>query len=183
MTQSVKKWKNVSNILSNPIHLSGTISESIVDGPGIRFVIFTQGCPKRCFMCHNEETQSLTGGFHESMDKLVSQWRKNPLLSGITISGGEPFLQPKEVLYLIDKALETNLNIVVYSGFYYEELLKMKNKYIQEILAKANYLIDGPFEHQLKNLNLLFRGSSNQRIIDLKETINQQELITIESFN
>lgn len=173
----------MSNTLSNPIRLSGTISESIVDGPGMRYVIFTQGCPKRCFMCHNEETQSLTGGHFESMDNLVENWRKNPLLSGITISGGEPFIQPKEVLYLVNKALETNLNIVLYSGFYYHELKAMKNKYVNEILSKAHYLIDGPFEYQLKNLNILFRGSTNQRIIDLKESNLKEEVVTIESFD
>lgn len=174
----------MSNISSNNnlIKLSGTITESIVDGPGMRYVIFTQGCPKRCFMCHNEETQSLDGGYFEEMDLLVETWRKNPLLSGITISGGEPFIQPKEVLYLVNKALETNLNIVLYSGFYYDELIKMNNKYVNDILSKATYLIDGPFEYQLKNLNILFRGSTNQRIIDLQKTKINQKLVKIESF-
>lgn len=172
----------MSNILNNQIRLSGIIEESIVDGPGIRFVIFTQGCPKRCFMCHNASTQNLTGGYIENLDKIVDNWCKNPLIDGITISGGEPFIQPDKVLYLVEKALETNLNVLLYSGFYYEELIKMNNKYINEILDKANYLIDGPFEYKLKNLNLLFRGSSNQRIIDLQKTKLFNKLITIESF-
>lgn len=181
MMLNEKKLKNVSNI-SNKIKLSGTIGESIVDGPGLRYVIFTQGCPKRCFMCHNAETQSLDGGYYEDIDVIISKWRKNPIISGITISGGEPFIQPKQVLKLVEAALETNLDVVLYSGFYYEELISMNNKYIQEILSKAQYLIDGPFEYSLKNLNILFRGSENQRIIDLTKTRINKELITIESF-
>lgn len=183
MMRKEKKLKNVSNILSDKeIRLSGVISESIVDGPGIRYVIFTQGCPKRCFMCHNANTQPLEGGYIESLDKLVNEWRENPLLTGITISGGEPFIQPQKVLYLVRKAKETGLNVVLYSGFYYEELLKMNNDCINAILKEADYLIDGPFEYQLKNLNLLFRGSSNQKIIDLSKTKLNDKIITIESF-
>jgi len=156
MMLNAKKLKNVSNILNkDEIRLSGIIKESIVDGPGFRYVIFTQGCPKRCFMCHNASTQPLEGGYIEKMDNLVNDWRKNPLLSGITVSGGEPFIQPEAVLYLVRKAKETDLNVVLYSGFYYDELLKMNNEYIKSLLEEADYLIDGPFEYQLKNLNLL----------------------------
>jgi len=154
--QKEKKLMNVSNILNNnEIRLSGIIEESIVDGPGYRFVIFTQGCPKRCFMCHNEETQSLTGGYIEKLENIVNMFKKESLIEGITISGGEPFIQPDKVLYLVKEAKKLNLNVLLYSGFYYEELVKQNNKYINEILNTADYLIDGPFEYKLKNLNLL----------------------------
>ena len=179
-----KKLKNVSNILSkDEIRLSGLIEESIVDGPGFRFVIFTQGCPKRCFMCHNAETQSMDGGYVEKLDNITKKWKGNPLLKGITISGGEPFIQPDKVLYLIKEAKKDNLDVVIYSGFYYEELVDRGNKYVLEILKLADYLIDGPFDYKLKNLNLLFRGSSNQRIIDLKQTYKTKELSFIETFD
>jgi len=181
--QKEKKLMNVSNILNNnEIRLSGIIEESIVDGPGYRFVIFTQGCPKRCFMCHNEETQSLTGGYIEKLENIVNMFKKESLIEGITISGGEPFIQPDKVLYLVKEAKKLNLNVLLYSGFYYEELVKQNNKYINEILNTADYLIDGPFEYKLKNLNLLFRGSSNQRIINLKETNKENKLIFINEF-
>lgn len=169
------------NISSDEIRLSGIIEESIVDGPGFRFVIFTQGCPKRCFLCHNEETQSLTGGYIEKLDKIVSMFSNNPLIKGITISGGEPFIQPDKVLYLVRKAKELNLNVLLYSGFYYNELQRM-NDSVKTILKEADYLIDGPFVHTEKNLNLLFRGSNNQRIIDLKETNKINDLVFIDSF-
>ncbi len=165
-----KKLKSVSNTLSKTIRLSGIIEESIVDGPGIRYVIFTQGCLKRCYQCHNEETHALDGGYEQKLDEIVEAWRKNPLIKGITLSGGEPFLQADQCLHLIKKAKETNLNVIIYSGYYYEELLKFPSPSIKQILDQSDYLIDGPFEYRLKNLNLLFRGSTNQRIIDLQAT-------------
>lgn len=178
-----KKLMNVSNILSNnEIRLSGIIEESVVDGPGYRFVIFTQGCPKSCFMCHNAETQSMTGGYIEKLDNIVNSFTKESLIEGITISGGEPFIQPDKVLYLVKKAKEHNLNVLLYSGFYYEELIKLNNEHVNEILNTADYLIDGPFNYKLKNLNLLFRGSSNQRIINLKETNLNNKLSFVDEF-
>lgn len=176
-----KKLKSVSNTLNN-IKLSGVIKESIVDGPGFRYVIFTQGCKKRCFMCHNAETQPLDGGYEEKLDNLVLDWQNNPLLQGITISGGEPFLQPEAVLYLMKKAKETNLDVLVYSGYYIEDLRRFNNKYVDEIFKVADYLIDGEFEFTNKDLNLLFRGSSNQRIIDLNLTNERNELVIINNF-
>lgn len=169
--------------ISNEIRLSGVIGESIVDGPGFRYVIFTQGCRKRCFMCHNSETQSLDGGYIERIDRIVNDWRKNPMLQGITISGGEPFLQPEAVLQLIKKAKETNLDVIVYSGYYYHELKNYNNKYVNEILETADYLIDGPFEMWNKSLNVLFRGSTNQRIINLKKSTDESNLHFIENFD
>lgn len=175
---------NVLNTLKkDEIRLSGIIEESIVDGPGYRFVIFTQGCPKRCFMCHNPETQSLEGGYTYKLNKIVEKFSKDSLITGITISGGEPFIQPDKVLYLVKEAKKINLNVLLYSGFYYEQLIDLNNKYINEILNNADYLIDGPFEYKKKDLSLLFRGSSNQRIIDLKKTKLKNKLTIIESFN
>lgn len=160
----------MSNISDSEIRISGIITESIVDGPGIRFVLFTQGCKKRCYGCHNEATQDLNGGMIEQLDDIVKLWRKNPMLQGITISGGEPFLQPDKVLYLAKKAKETGLDVVVYSGYYYDELKGFENESIDELLETADYLIDGPFQYRNKNLEILFRGSSNQRIVDLGKT-------------
>ncbi|HHT98678.1 MAG TPA: radical SAM protein [Acholeplasma sp.] len=166
---NVRKLKNVLNI-SNNIRLSGIINESIVDGPGFRYVIFTQGCYKRCFMCHNESTQPLNAGFLKDMDEIVSDFIKNPMLQGITISGGEPFIQPRESLYIAKKALEHGLDVMMYSGYYYEELKKSKNKYVHELLDCITYLVDGPFEFDKRHLNLRFRGSSNQRFIHLDKS-------------
>ncbi len=105
-------------------------------------------------------------------------WKKNPLIHGITISGGEPFLQPEAVYELIKLAKLDDLDVIVYSGYTYESLSHRGCKYTEQILKTADILIDGPFIQQLKNLNLLWRGSSNQRIIDLKETNRLQEVVT-----
>ena len=162
-----RKFQNVSNIIKK-VRLSGVIEESIVDGPGLRYVIFFQGCHKRCYMCHNPKTWDILGGYLQNLDELVKSFSNNPLLKGITISGGEPFLQPEPLLYLTKKAQENNLDVIIYSGYYYNELIKFNNPTVLEVLKTANYLIDGPFEYLKKDLSLLFRGSGNQRIMDLK---------------
>lgn len=174
------RWMSVSNTPNEVIRLSGIIHESIVDGPGLRFVIFTQGCHKRCEGCHNPSTHDLMGGYLKSMDEIVDMWQKNPLLKGITISGGEPFIQAKQSLYLATRAKQNGLDVLVYSGYYYEELKRSKNVFVHQLLETADYLIDGPFECKLKDLNLLFRGSKNQRIICLNETIKQNQVILYE---
>ena len=158
--------KNIKNL----IKISGLVNDSIVDGPGMRFVVFTQGCLVGCKGCHNPETWDPEGGRLVEVDDIVKAWQKNPLIEGITISGGDPFLQPDKTLYLVKKAKETNLSVVVYSGRYYEELLDLENPAINEILKTADILIDGPFEIEKLNLELPYRGSDNQRVIDLNKT-------------
>ena len=169
----------MSNTL-NKIRLASIIEESIVDGPGIRFVIFTQGCKRKCQGCHNPQTLPLNGGYLEDIQGLSNKWKNNPLLKGITISGGEPFLQADKVRIIIDQAIKDHLDILIYSGYYYEELLKLNNQDINYILDNIDYLIDGPFEINKKNLNLLFRGSSNQRYINIKESRKMNKIVTVE---
>ncbi len=156
--------------LNNLMRVSGFVNDSIVDGPGLRFVIFAQGCLLECPGCHNVETWDLEGGRLVELDDICKMWKKNPLLEGITISGGDPFLQPDKTLYLDNYTKEDNLSVVVYSGEYYEDLLKKENPIINQILELSDLLIDGPFEIDKLNLNLLYRGSENQRIIDLVKT-------------
>ena len=156
--------------INNLIRVSGFVNDSIVDGPGMRFVVFTQGCLIGCPGCHNPETWDPEGGTLMEVDDIVSLWRENPLIEGITISGGDPLLQPDKTLYLVRKAKETSLSVVIYSGKYYEELRELNNVTINSILDEADILIDGPFEIDKLNLDLAYRGSENQRIIDLKKT-------------
>lgn len=167
--------------MDKQIRIAGTVNDSVVDGPGLRFTIFTQGCPHGCKGCHNPETWDKEAGSFVNMDDLVNKWRKNPLIQGITISGGEPLIQPDKTLYLIKKAKETKLDVVIYTGYYYEKLIEMDNPIINEILNLADYLIDGPFIISKLNLNLMYRGSENQRIILLQETIKESKLITTDN--
>lgn len=176
--QNGKKLKSVLST-SSDIRLSGIIKESIVDGPGLRYVIFTQGCLKRCFMCHNQQTLPLDGGYLKKTDEIVLDFIKNPLLKGITLSGGEPFLQAKACLYLAQEAHKHNLNVVVYSGYTYEVLKASHDTAILALLKEADILIDGPYIHELRSYDLIFKGSSNQRMIDLKKTHEQNKVVII----
>lgn len=159
----------------NTCRIAGIISESIVDGPGIRYVIFMQGCLHNCKGCHNPETHDLNGGFIKEIEQIKKEITDNPLLDGITISGGEPFLQPKEALLLALFAKEKKLNVMVYTGFTYEQIVKDPIK--KELLDNIDYLVDGPFILEEKSLLLNFKGSRNQRIIDINKTKQQEKII------
>ena len=164
--------------MDNMIRIAGVVKESIVDGPGIRYVVFTQGCPHKCVGCHNPQTHSYDGGKLVDIDKIVKDIEKNPLLKGVTISGGEPFEQAKKVANLISK-LNPKLTIMAYTGYTFEYLKENSNDtngYL-DLLSKIDVLIDGKFEIKLRDLNLEFRGSSNQRAINCKESLKENKLI------
>lgn len=164
------------------IRLSGYVNDSLVDGPGVRLAIFTQGCLYACPGCHNPHTWDPKGGVDVPIDDLVAVWRKNPLLDGITLSGGEPLYQKEKLLPLLRAVVEDGLNVVMYTGSTYEALIAKEDPVINEILTYVDYLIDGPFVLAKKNLTLLYRGSSNQRIIALKKSTKDQ-LVLIEKMN
>lgn len=151
------------------LRINGVIEESIVDGEGIRFVVFTQGCRHDCPGCHNPTTHPLNGGELVDIENILKRILENPLLEGVTFSGGEPFLQPKPLSGLAKSIKKAGLNITVYTGYMYEKLLELsKNDTdIAELLSLTDILIDGPYVEEQKDLSLAFRGSKNQRIIDL----------------
>ncbi len=165
--------------MNNKIRIAGFVNDSLVDGPGIRLTIFTQGCPYACPGCHNPDTWSATGGEVVDIDYLAAIWRKNPLLDGLTLSGGEPLFQKEKLLPLIKLAKADGLNIVLYTGTTIEKLRKQNDPVTDEILTLVDYLIDGPFILKEKNLKLLYRGSNNQRIIDLRKSTSDK-LVLIE---
>lgn len=151
------------------IRIAGIISESVTDGEGLRYVIFTQGCPHHCFGCHNPKTHSFAGGYEVETDSLKKEIFENPLLAGITFSGGEPFCQPKPLAELAKAVHSRGLNVWSYTGYTLEALREKNDEDINALLANLDVLVDGKFEMDLKDLTLPFRGSSNQRIIRLKE--------------
>nr|WP_315019737.1 anaerobic ribonucleoside-triphosphate reductase activating protein [uncultured Aminipila sp.] len=161
-----EKWKKSS------IRIAGIIRESIVDGPGIRFTIFCQGCPHKCEGCHNPETHDFKGGYDCSIEKILKEIDKNPLLAGVTFSGGDPMCQPGEFLTLAQEIKKRSLDIVIFSGYTFEELQIMaeSNQSINDLLLLTDYLIDGKFMLAEKDLALNFRGSRNQRYIDMNLT-------------
>lgn len=157
------------------IRLAGLVNDSIVDGTGFRLTVFVQGCPHNCPGCHNPQTHDVNGGYMGDTDDILETAKKNPLLEGLTFSGGEPFLQPEPLALLADEAHKAGYNIFCYTGYIYEELLKDKAAY--ELLKRVDYLIDGPFIEARKSLMLTFRGSDNQRIIDVKKSLAAGEAV------
>ena len=135
------------------IRIAGTVSESIVDGPGIRYTIFTQGCPHHCEGCHNPETHDFSGGRLADTDKIYNHIAENPLLKGITFSGGEPFCQPAPLYDLAKR-------------------IKVKN-----LLSVVDILVDGKFILAQRSLELHFKGSRNQRIIDCKKSLETGNVV------
>lgn len=166
--------------MNNKIHIYGVVNQSSVDFIGLRYVIFAQGCHRNCEGCHNPLSQSFDDniGSYITIDEIIEEINKNPLLDGITYSGGEP-LEQVDVFYELSKRIkkETNLNICCYTGYVFEEIIKDNNK--KKIIDVLDYLIDGPFILEKKDYRCLFRGSTNQRIIDIKKTIKNNYNIVL----
>ncbi|MBQ8380175.1 MAG: anaerobic ribonucleoside-triphosphate reductase activating protein [Clostridia bacterium] len=168
--------------MNDEIRIAGIVEESIVDGPGIRYVLFTQGCPHNCKGCHNPQTHDFNMGRMEKCENIINMIDSNPLLKGITLSGGEPFMQAEKLANLINKVGNKKLDVMTYTGFKFEYLLENandENKFMN-LLEKTDILIDGKFEMDKKDENLLFRGSSNQRAIDVKESLKTGKIIEYE---
>lgn len=157
------------------IRVAGIVNDSIVDGPGIRLTIFSQGCFRNCSDCHNPNTHDPTGGYEITVSEVASMIDSNPLLSGITFSGGEPFLQPLTLSLVAKMAHEKKLNVICYTGYLYEELLE--NPSHRTLVEACDYIIDGPYIKDLRNLELRYRGSSNQRIVDVKKSLESKSTI------
>ena len=163
----------------NNLRLCGIEPESIVDGPGFRYVVFVQGCPHNCKGCHNPQSHAFDGGYDRSIESIIGEIKENPLLTGVTFSGGEPFCQAEGLYNLAVEVKKLNKNIYVYSGFTYEQLIKKEDPYIKKLLSVCDVLIDGPYVEEKRNLLLKFRGSENQRIIDLKQSNEEPFLIEV----
>ncbi len=161
------------------IRLAGIVNDSIVDGPGLRLAVFTQGCSHNCPACHNPETHDFKGGYDEDIDNIVKEALNNPLLSGVTLTGGDPFYQVEPCLELAYKLSGHGLSLIVYTGFTWEELdaIRFNNPSVNRFLHEIDFLIDGPFIKEQRDLSLRFRGSSNQRIIDVQKTLMNHELV------
>ena len=152
------------------IRIAGTVSDSIVDGTGLRHTIFTQGCCHHCPGCHNPETHDPNGGKEMDTEEIIAEFKKNPLLSGITLSGGEPFLQPQACLELAKAAHVIGRDVWAYTGYTLEELRGMADTDVDALLEEVDVLVDGRFVMAERSLELRFRGSRNQRILDMKKT-------------
>ncbi|MDK2919743.1 MAG: anaerobic ribonucleoside-triphosphate reductase activating protein [Candidatus Petromonas sp.] len=169
------------------IRLSHQITrDSIVDGPGLRGVIWTQGCRHKCKGCHNPSTHDFNGGFLMDTEDIIEELKSLRLHRGITFSGGEPFEQPIACLEIAKSAKLMGLDIWCYTGYTFEELINKKGeKYKKawaEFLKYIDVLVDGPFVLEKKNLLLKFRGSENQRILDVKKSLKYRMAILKEEY-
>jgi anaerobic ribonucleoside-triphosphate reductase activating protein len=158
--------------MNGAVRIAGVVRESIVDGPGLRFVVFTQGCPHHCVGCHNPQSHDFDGGYDCELDKILAAIGQNPLLSGITLSGGEPFCQAQALLPLARAVRERGLGVMAYSGWTFEELLKLDDPAVKPLLECCDLLVDGRYVEPLRDLTLRFRGSSNQRILDVPASLS-----------
>jgi len=163
------------------IRIAGIVRNSIVDGPGIRYTVFGQGCPLKCEDCHNPQTHDSKGGSLIDIAAIADEVKKDPLLDGITFTGGEPFVQPlqfaalAELLKSQDKP--SSFNIICYTGYSFEELYQSSDSHI--LLERVDILIDGRFDRKRKSFGRHFKGSENQRTLDSKESVRRGKAIEI----
>ena len=164
------------------LRLAGVIRESIVDGPGIRMTVFTQGCPHHCKGCHNEQTWDFSGGYDSSTERILEEAKKDPILRGLTFSGGEPFSQAEALSVLAKEAKENGYDIFCYTGYTFEHLLSQFDAHpeYKELLSNCDWLVDGPFILEKRSLMLRFRGSTNQRILDVKKSLEMGKAVETE---
>ena len=159
------------------ISLSGVTGDSIVDGPGLRLTIFTQGCLHHCPGCHNPQTHDPDGGSWADTEDILAAAAENPLLDGITLSGGDPFLQPIPCLALAEGAHKIGLNVWTYTGYTWEALLEENDAEKLALLKETDVLVDGPFLLAERSLELRFCGSRNQRLIDVKKSLAEDKVV------
>jgi anaerobic ribonucleoside-triphosphate reductase activating protein len=153
------------------LNIGGIEPESIVDGPGFRYTVFVQGCDFRCPGCHNPRLQSFTGGRRLAVAEIIAEIRANPLLSGITLSGGDPFTQAGPCAALAEKVRTLGLSVMTYTGYRWEDLLANGRAGWRRLIEATDILVDGPFILAKKNIDLRFRGSANQRLIDVPRSL------------
>ena len=159
------------------IRIAGYVNDSIVDGPGLRFAVFTQGCTHACPGCHNPETHDPNGGRDEDTDTLIAEMKKNPLLSGLTLSGGDPMLQPLPCLELAKAAHQMHLNVWMYTGYTWEYILEKQDADWMALLQETDVLVDGPFILAQRSLELNYCGSKNQRLIDVEQSLEKGKAV------
>ncbi|MCK0525513.1 MULTISPECIES: anaerobic ribonucleoside-triphosphate reductase activating protein [unclassified Anaerobiospirillum] len=165
---------------STTLKIAGVVTESIVDGPGIRYTIFTQGCPFHCKGCHNPQSQPLKGGLDVKLRVFYDEIKQNPLISGVTFSGGEPFIQAGALAILARVLKAEGYSVWSYSGYTFDKL--ERDDKFRSLLEQLDVVVDGPYVQSKHSLEIDFRGSTNQRIIDVPKSLAQDKIILAEGF-
>lgn len=163
------------------IRLASDITrDSIVDGPGLRTVVWTQGCAHKCQNCQNPQTHDFNGGVEVDIEEVINDLKKTKLQRGITFSGGDPMAQAEAVALIAKEMKKDNLDIWLYTGYTFETIVKAASTYRPEwaeVLKYIDVMVDGPFIQEKHDPFLKFRGSSNQRVIDIKRTLASGRII------
>ncbi len=162
--------------MASDIYMAGITEDSIVDGPGIRTTFYCQGCPHHCPGCHNPETWSFEGGRPFSTDMLLQIAQSNPLCKGVTFSGGEPFAQASAFAELAKMLKREGYEVASYTGYTIEQLMAGSEAQ-KELLAQLDVLIDGPYLEAERSLELNFRGSCNQRVLNVPESLREGKAV------
>ena len=162
------------------MRIANTVGDSIVDGPGMRYVVFVQGCPHHCPGCHNPQTHDPAGGREVAPASLFPAL-DDPLLDGLTLSGGEPMEQPEPCTVLAREAKRRGLNVWVYTGYTYEYLTNEADPARMALLQSADVLVDGPFLLAERSLDVPWRGSRNQRLLDLPRSLAEGKAVCWEA--
>ncbi len=157
--------------MASTLRIAGIVPESITDGPGIRTAVFVQGCPHRCAGCHNPDSHDFSGGRDIGVDEILAAIKRNPLLGGVTLTGGEPLCQAAALTELARDVRALGLEVAVYTGYTLEALLAENDPDRRALLAETDILVDGPFVLAERSLALRFRGSRNQRILDVPRSL------------
>ena len=152
--------------MEGTIRIAGTVGESIVDGPGFRYTLFVQGCPHGCPGCHNPQTHDFDGGQDIAL----------------TFSGGEPFCKAEPLYYLAVELKKKGKHLMAYSGYTFEQLLELPDPFVKKLLGQLDLLVDGPFIMAEKNIELRFRGSANQRVLDVPRSLEAGEAVWEEKY-
>ncbi|MFT8323518.1 MAG: anaerobic ribonucleoside-triphosphate reductase activating protein [Bacillus sp. (in: firmicutes)] len=155
------------------------IHDSIVDGPGLRSTIFFAGCPHQCLGCHNPQSWNYNAGMEMSIEEIYQELIDNPL-TDITFSGGEPLLQLEDLTILAKKLKASGKNIWCYTGYTWEYLLQSKREAFIRLCNELDILVDGPFVKEKRDLSLIYRGSSNQRLIHCKKSVQENNIVLFE---
>ena len=179
--------------LEAKINLYGTAPGSIVDGPGIRFGVFVQGCTHHCPKCHNPKSQPHKGGVPTSVGDIIKEFEEADSCAGVTLSGGEPFEQAEGLAELACALKEKGINVWCYSGYLFEDLIAIANgedaagaseycnknhaQGVNKLLHNLDVLVDGEFQNDLKSYDALYRGSKNQRLIDVPKSLENGKVI------
>lgn len=153
------------------IRLAGIEPESIVDGPGYRFAVFVQGCPHGCPGCQNPQTHDFAGGTLRDTSDVIAHLGEDPLVRGVTLTGGEPMMQPQALAQIAQAAKARGMDVWCYTGYTWEQLLDEGDRERMALLALVDVLVDGPYLSRERSLDLLYRGSANQRLIDVPRSL------------